>query len=271
MSDEPLERLIRVGLTQYEARVYTALVRRDGANPSEIARLAGVPRPRIYDVLESLVTKGVATLRPGNAAKYVAVEPQQAMQTMVAQHRQHLAGVEADADALAIELGAAYAEGTALSDPLDYIEVIRDPVALARRFDEIQGSVTDEMLAFNKNPYVERVDHDVVGMEMVRRDAVRSVYELEFLADPVQLDGVRQFVAAGEKARFVPELPSRLAVFDGRIAMIAMPDPVAGKDDVTTVVIEHPHLARLLIIAFEAVWDGALPFEQACAEVGITP
>jgi sugar-specific transcriptional regulator TrmB len=50
-------RLVRLGLTQYEARAYVALIRRDASAPAEVAKVAGVPRPRIYDVTDSLVAK----------------------------------------------------------------------------------------------------------------------------------------------------------------------------------------------------------------------
>jgi hypothetical protein len=39
-----------------------------------------------------------------------------------------------------------------------------------------------------------------------------------------------------------------------------MEDPVAGTPALTIMIVEHPALARLLKIAFEAVWDGGSPF-----------
>ena len=50
-----LEELTRLGLTIYEAKAYLALIRRGSSTAAEVARLAGVPRQRIYDVLASLV------------------------------------------------------------------------------------------------------------------------------------------------------------------------------------------------------------------------
>jgi hypothetical protein len=38
---------------------------------------------------------------------------------------------------------------------------------------------------------------------------------------------------------------------------------VAGDTDLTIVVVEHPSLAHLLKIAFNAVWDQGLTLEQA--------
>jgi hypothetical protein len=48
-----------------------------------------------------------------------------------------------------------------------------------------------------------------------------------------------------------------------------MPDPIARGDDLTTVVIEHPHLARTLKIGFESVWASGITFPAACRRLGI--
>jgi hypothetical protein len=58
--------LVGLGLTQYEAKAYVALVRRDSSTAAQVSRLAGVPRQRIYDVLSSLAEKGLAASRPGD-------------------------------------------------------------------------------------------------------------------------------------------------------------------------------------------------------------
>jgi hypothetical protein len=60
-------------------------------------------------------------------------------------------------------------------------------------------------------------------------------------------------------------------VVDERVVMFALPDPIAGRDDLTSVVIEHPDLAAALKIAFDAVWTSALTLDQACAQLGLPP
>ncbi len=265
-----LERLVRVGFTQYEARAYLALVRRDGSTPAEVATLAGVPRPRIYDVLHSLVAKGVAAQRPGNSARYAATPPDEAMARMVDAQRHRLDVLESNAAVLAAELAPAFVAGRLHDTPLDYIEVIRDPETLGKRFHELQREVTREMLVFSKNPYVVRIDENTAGMDLAAHHVLRSVYELSVLVDPVQRAGVRRFIDAGEQARFVPELPMKLGIIDERKVMFAMPDPVAGDEGLTTVVVDHPALAKVLKMAFESVWQTGVDVERACSAVGVT-
>ena len=54
------EVLGKVGLTQYEARAYIALVARGLGDAATLATAAGIPRTSAYKVLESLAEKGYA-------------------------------------------------------------------------------------------------------------------------------------------------------------------------------------------------------------------
>jgi hypothetical protein len=45
--------------------------------------------------------------------------------------------------------------------------------------------------------------------------------------------------------------------------MFGIEDPVAGSSILTMIVVEHPSLAQLLKLAFEAVWETALTFDEA--------
>ena len=74
------------------------------------------------------------------------------------------------------------------------------------------------------------------------------------------MEAVERLVRAGEQARVVDELPLKLAIIDERIAMFSLKDPVAGGDELTILVIEHPALAALLRIAFDAVWETGAEF-----------
>src|SRR2546423_2528039 len=91
-----VERLVRLGLTTYEARAYVSLVRRDSFTAAQIARTAGLPRQRIYDVLATLVEKGLASTRPGAVVKYAALAPELAVERLVAAQRAQLSALERD-------------------------------------------------------------------------------------------------------------------------------------------------------------------------------
>jgi sugar-specific transcriptional regulator TrmB len=262
-----LERLQRLGLTSYEARAYLALLRRDSSTAAETARLAGLPRQRVYDVLSSLVEKGLASTRPGKAVKYSATPPEQALHGLVAKHRQELDEIERETTAMIDSLTPAYLAGQEHTDPLEYIEVLRDRRAINERFGELEAGIKNEILVFTKPPYATPVFEHDEGLQVVSSHEARSVYEFSALHDPRSAEAIRRYIAAGEQARFVELLPLKLVIIDEQIVMFGIEDPVGGRSILTMIVVDHPSLATLLKIAFETVWESGLTFEQASERV----
>jgi sugar-specific transcriptional regulator TrmB len=260
-----LEQLVRLGLTTYEAKTYLALIKRDSFTAAQVARQAEVPRQRIYDVLGSLVQKGLASTRPGRAVKYAATPPDRAIGGLVAQQRAQVDALERDASEMVTSLLAEYAAGQRETDPLEYIEVLRDRRAINERFDELQRSIQREILIFTKPPYAKAPQENVEGLAVLRSHEARSVYEYSLFEDSEAAQGVRMFIEQGEKARFVPELALKLAIIDETTVMFGMEDPVANSSDLTIVVVEHPSLARILKVAFEAVWSEGCSYDEALA------
>jgi sugar-specific transcriptional regulator TrmB len=57
--EELLGNIQAMGLTQYEAKVYLSLVPLGLSNAYQISKISGVPRARVYDVLDGLVQHGL--------------------------------------------------------------------------------------------------------------------------------------------------------------------------------------------------------------------
>lgn len=68
-------KLQKFGLNLYEAKAYAALLKTGTANAYSISKESGIPRARIYDVLESLTTRGLAMLEESseNVKSYTPV------------------------------------------------------------------------------------------------------------------------------------------------------------------------------------------------------
>jgi sugar-specific transcriptional regulator TrmB len=258
-----VDRLVRLGLTTYEARAYVTLVRRDSFTAAQIARTAGLPRQRIYDVLASLVEKGLASARPGTVVKYAALAPDLAVERLVASRRTEMSALERDASDVIGRLAPEFQAGRAHSDPLEYIEVLRDRGAINERFAELQAAVKNEILVFTKPPYATPPQENVGGIEVARTHVARSIYEHSVLDDRAMAAGIKTFIDAGEEARFVDHVPLKLVIIDEAIVMFGMEDPVAGSEELTIMVVEHPALAHTLKLAFNRVWEHGLDYDAA--------
>jgi sugar-specific transcriptional regulator TrmB len=232
--------LTDLGLTGYEARVYLALVNRSRYTAAQVARESGVPRQRIYDVLSGLTERGLVRALPGQITRYTAVDPASAIERLMATHRASFSQLEQTTARLVEALVPAWSQGRDETDPLDYVEVLRDREMLSERIEEIQAEAKQEILAMTKLPYL--TGDSSSGLATIRR-----------------LTEIRRYAAAGEHARIAPSVPMRMWIVDGTRVVMSLRDPVADSSSTTNVLIEHPALAQCLTYAFEAIWAGASP------------
>ncbi len=67
--------LSKLGLSQYQAKVYSALASLGPSGVADIQKTSGVPRTKIYEVLEQLLDMGVVEFQSGRPVFYNALPP----------------------------------------------------------------------------------------------------------------------------------------------------------------------------------------------------
>jgi|Deesub1362A_J573_1020465.scaffolds.fasta_scaffold00225_18 sugar-specific transcriptional regulator TrmB len=77
--EKVVEKLMNLGLSEYEAKVYSALVGLGKATAREVHEASGVPRSRVYDVLQKLAEKGFVDVEDGDTKRFSAVQPDRAI------------------------------------------------------------------------------------------------------------------------------------------------------------------------------------------------
>ena len=75
-----LKKIKDFGLNSYEAKIWTALLSRGVSTAGELSDIAGVPRSRSYDILESLEKKGFIIMKIGKPIKYLAIPPEEVVE-----------------------------------------------------------------------------------------------------------------------------------------------------------------------------------------------
>ena len=75
--DTVVESLEKFGFSTYEARAYLALLQDNPTSGYQLSKLCGIPRSRIYEVLDRLVSKGYVYILHGDPAQYAPLERQE--------------------------------------------------------------------------------------------------------------------------------------------------------------------------------------------------
>jgi len=79
-SNKVMDVLKGIGLNLYERKLWVALLARGTSNAGELSGIAGVPRSRAYDILQSLAEKGFVVVQNAKPIKYVAISPSEALE-----------------------------------------------------------------------------------------------------------------------------------------------------------------------------------------------
>ncbi len=263
-------------LTEYEARVYLALLESPGAGAATLARQARIPRTRVYDVLKGLLRRGFVSRTSGKRLIYRPVPPAQAVDALVAEERARRLRQDASLVQLTEALQKIHARGESTTGPEEFVEIIKNPQQIMARATKLCVRAENHVLSFTRPPYVMRAPseddpeevYDAAAEAVKRGVRFRAVYELPSEGDPVLMQVAEHCVRQGEEIRLTSYVPMKMIVGDGREVIISLEDPATAEATVTSLVIEHRALAEACEMLFEEVWAAATPFELGGDRVG---
>lgn len=99
-SKETLATLKHLGLSDYEARAYSALVGLISGTATEISLSSQVPRSKIYDILRKLAEKGFIEITPGKPLRYTAISPHNVIGNARKQMEEKMSRAEAELEVI---------------------------------------------------------------------------------------------------------------------------------------------------------------------------
>ena len=263
---ELIDRLARYGLGQGEARCYVAMLARRAFKVSEVARRAGLPRPRTYELIRSLVRAGLCSEVAGSrVARFRAVPPNEAIGRLEAflgeQERRRNAALSTILHAL----DSRESGGGPGSDD--------EPVQTLRRRDQVVGAydgllsdTREEIVAVLAMPWT-----PVLRPSPMERLAagvrIRAVHEVDVCFSEPQRTFVSFYCDQGVGTRVVDKVQARFSVFDGRRSLLHLTMPATGTDQLESLLINDAGFGQTLQQAFECLWERGTPFDQALRQV----
>ena len=268
MNDGSLvEQLSELGLSRYEAAAYVGLLGRQSFSAPQLATRTGIPRQRIYDVLQTLAAKGLAHERVGARRTFLALPPEQALPALLAERRAAAERDLSEAQSLTTTLIAAtqplYSAGSDEDNPLNYIDVLLEPRQITTRALALAREAEHEILVCFKRPLVSTYADNLAEVRdpLARGVRYRALYETAARDDAELRPMLTEFRALGQEMRFVPALPIKMNIFDGRAALLSLQDPLTGTPSITALCLTHPSLAQTLQKSFEAFWNEGMANE----------
>lgn len=153
-----LERLRALGLAEYPARAYLALLELGPSGARAVADRSGVPRGKIYATLNDLHARGLVEVTPERPHRYVAAPVVELLALLRRTHRDALERLTRDEQALVREFGAAPVPAP---PPLGGVTVVRGRRNFVERVRASLDAATAHVLVATTGPGLSRLADDL--------------------------------------------------------------------------------------------------------------
>ena len=206
-----------IGVRPDDEAVYREVLSRPEAEIGELAAAVGRGSAEIGRSLTTLEELGLVHRLPGRPVRLRAARPDVAVDALVNRRREELARTQLAARNLLAEMPAEERHR-----PEDIVEVLVGRPAIAARFDQLLDTTRHELMVLNRPPYVADPNHSENAVRrLLRADVtVRGIYAPEALELPGALEDLEEAARAGEQARVHADLPMKLAIGDGELAIL---------------------------------------------------
>jgi sugar-specific transcriptional regulator TrmB len=258
-----IDRLVRHGLGQGEARCYVGMLAQRAFKVSEVAIEARLPRSRAYELIRSLVRFGLCTeVAGGGVARFRAVPPNEAIGRLEASRAEQARRRDRALNGLMQALAERAAPPASGDEP---VEMLRRREQLLTVMAKEVCAATDEVLLIVNTTWEPT---DCRGMRDRLRAGVRfrTIFDRDSLAHEPHRAWVAAFAdAPGFEARVVDRVQTLYLLIDRSVVFLNLVVP--GSDTpgshAESLLMRHHGLGQTLHDAFERSWRQGVPFEQA--------
>lgn len=141
-----VEALCALGFTTYEARTYTGLLEVSSQTAYGLAKLTGVPQPKIYEVLRKLEARKAAVLVESDPQRFSATPPVELLLRLRAEFEARMESADTAVAAALTENGALTETPevmTGLSGRVSVLETARNLIAGAQKKVYVSGWIPE--------------------------------------------------------------------------------------------------------------------------------
>jgi len=266
----------QLGLTPYESRAYISLLMHGPMSPSEISQKASIPRPRAYDVLQSLMEKGLLTEQSGKPSIYAAVEPTQGLKNLLTamemETSRQMEEKRRSTQTLTKLLSQMYEKSKRIKLERSKVWFTQRDTAFIAIYSEAIRSCEKEFLVASTSSHApEKEILEAVKFALKNGKSVRVVRQITELWTLEELERYEEVIKAGSQVRYlnVKEIPLRFMVFDERDVIVVFPSESesATPQTLEALWLRIPPLAKILREDFEELWRKGEPILPILKEI----
>lgn len=260
-----------IGLSSYEDRAYRGLLQVGPTSATGLAKSTDVPKGRIYDVLDSLETRGMVRTQTASRPKqYVAVEPDIAVERVVEAQTRELESEIDQYEVLADQLIDTLSSASKVEERF-WTTAIGTEDAIELLFERIDAATEEVVLVADVGtPTLDITEIAPDALENLASALNRGVevsvmisHDLVDEAPPWLIDRVTEPPFASEQfeIRMTPELYGGFYLIDHDELCFDVINPIEGDGVVGLINIKDPEFALEMEGQFQEYWHRAESFD----------
>ncbi|MFC6837634.1 TrmB family transcriptional regulator [Halomarina ordinaria] len=258
-----------LGLSEYEARAYRALLTTGPTTAKELSQVSDVPMGRVYDVLNSIEQYNLARSQSASRPKkYIAVEPETALNRLLADKKRELDEKEAQYEEIVSDLVGDLDTAeqvderfwTAAVGPDETADLFVERIAAADERVEMVASTFSQQ--FDLDDFGERV-----AFELER--ALERDVDVSLLMRPDLVDALPESVGRRYRESLSPhdcfdcrtsdDVSGSFTIVDDHEVCIEVPHPLRDADTLAMIDLKDREFAGDVREEFEPRWREAEP------------
>jgi sugar-specific transcriptional regulator TrmB len=245
-------------ISSYEARTYMSLLRLGGQNTKQISTSSTVPLPRVYDTLESLMSKGFVLKKDET---FVAIPPKQALKGRTRQFEIQFVEDQkrrADAEIRLTELLQKRASAEDSEATNSEISVLKGLNSIANKFEELLDSSKDIILVAKRAVEAKEFFIPILLEYSKNQTAKKRIRIVAPKNAKISKDDLEQARSANAQIRRSDNVIFDMMLTDQDDVLIGVPDPLSEEiNHAIAIWIRNASFARSTRNSMEEMWDGA--------------
>lgn len=242
-----MEELRKLGLTEYEAKVYEALLRAKTATGGQIAKASKVPHGKTYEALHSLSEKGLVTILPVEPKLFRALEPERGLNNLI---ERKMAGFkEAEESVLEFAKRITAPPKEEAVEKLEMYSGVEKQYELGKR---LMDDTKRQILIISRG---EKVPHSIlqIGKKLTKRGVDYRLIVYEFDGNR---EWIRKFEESGIKVRHFKTGEFTLVIKDREEMLLVIRNP-KNLEDRIVLLFRDTAIANAMASYFETIWKKA--------------
>lgn len=271
------DKLKELGFTEYEAKVFIAVLKGQLMSASEIADEAGVRRTDVYPILKSFVDSGYCNeIETNSVTKYEMIDPDVVMDKLKR-------NITKKRDQELSTLNETFSELKPLHKTIESEKSKVVNVELIRGYNQHREAKFIELLKSAKKEifFMVRLEHfisdeiDDTAEKFIKKGGViKSVYQFgegfrvkrgSKWSNGTELDlieALEKFESYGEKVRLSRDNVPNITIFDRETVFMNVVDKNVPRHNEADLIIRNKEFAKSMMSVFEILWESSIDLKN---------